>query len=152
MGVIYSVFTLTQEIREWLASEGIDVPQSTVASRYPTPNEISATLNSMSDISVEYTIPNPGGTWQALMSTKPDPDNGPWTLINISEYKSDSIPQPLWFEKGWDDLIINILKKLSLTTGPLVLYPDTGDVPVVVTLETDINKVHRLWNNDGDDE
>jgi hypothetical protein len=76
-----------------------------------------------------------GATWQASIVAKEGGDTGEWTLLNINEYTGDEKEQELWFEKGWESLIARILRQLAVHSGPLVLIPDTGGEPTVISHE-----------------
>jgi hypothetical protein len=146
MGVIYSVFPVNNEVKEWLKRQDIQIPAEPFESRNATPDEVVRALKSIDGITVDYTVPTIGGTWQADITSLPDPSKGAWTLINMDNYEGNLVSREMWFEKGWPDLIILILKNVSSFTGPLMLLPDTGDRPLVVTPECNINEMLEMWN------
>ena len=134
MGVLWTVWPLDDDMKSWLDECGVEFPS--VSSRFPTGREVKEVLASLSAFDVEIFANGIGGSWQASIVSKSGGDSGEWTLLNISEYSGDEEPQRLWFEKGWESLIVSILKKLARNAGPLVLIPDTGEEPVVVEAAT----------------
>ncbi|MGY0215854.1 hypothetical protein ACWJJH_00545 [Endozoicomonadaceae bacterium StTr2] len=130
MGVLWTTYPLNEEMREWLESEGVDVPEND--SRFPTGKEVKEALESLESVNVEITDNGIGGTWQAWLNSSLEPETI-WTLLNISEYSGDDEPQEVWFEKGDENLVKYVLGKISYKTGPQVLIPDTGDTPEVIS-------------------
>jgi hypothetical protein len=130
MGVLWTVWPLDNEMRQWLDETGVPYPAK--ASRFPTGAEIKAALDDLTEHQVEITDNGIGGSWQAFVTHKCGPDEHEWTLLNVSEFSGDEHPQKLWFEKGWPSLIVLILERLTPKSGPLVLIPDTGETPSVI--------------------
>ncbi|MEL7500744.1 MAG: hypothetical protein AAFN77_24335 [Planctomycetota bacterium] len=52
MGVLYSAFPVTGEVREWLAEEGHPVPAAD--GTQPTPNQLQKALQTLADQNVSY--------------------------------------------------------------------------------------------------
>lgn len=129
MGILWTTHPLNEKVKEWLKSEGVEVPDK--ASRLPTGNEVKEALRNLEAVSIEITDNGIGGPWQAWINSKSEPENI-WTLLNISEYSGDDEPQEIWFEKGDENLIKSVLKAISYKAGPQVLISDTGDIPEVV--------------------
>jgi hypothetical protein len=127
MGVLWTVWPLDDDMQKWLTELGVSFPQRT--SRFPTGNEIKKALTELDGCAVEVTDNGIGFSWQALITDRRGADNYPWTLLNVSKYSGDEEPQELWFEKGWEDLIVSVLARLPPVCGPLVLIPDTGELP-----------------------
>lgn len=131
MSVLWTVWPLDEDARRWLTE--IQVPFPDQVSRFPVGREIKRALTDLPGYQVEITDNGIGASWQALITSESGADEGPWTLLNVSEYTGDELPQKLWFEKGWKSLITTILKRLAPACGPLVLIPDTGDTPTVIS-------------------
>ncbi len=130
MGVLWTVWPLDDEMTSWLDEIGVAYPGT--ASRFPTGAEIKRAVNSLTDYDIKITDNGPGAFWQAFVEHKQGGDEGPWALLNITEYSGDDEEQELWFEKGSEELIRLILQDLSRACGTLVLIPDTGDEPSVI--------------------
>jgi hypothetical protein len=130
MGILWTVWPLDDGMREWLDEQQVSYPDK--PSRLPTGAEIKSVLALLGDYDIELTDHGLGAPWQASIVHKEGGDAGQWTLLNISNYSGDDLPQELWFEKGWESLITDILKHLSAGCGPLVLIPDTGGEPTVI--------------------
>jgi hypothetical protein len=45
------------------------------------------------------------------------------------------------------ELILTVLRQTAAITGPLVLVPDTGDSPVVIGADTDLDAVLKEWDH-----
>lgn len=132
MGVLWTVWPLSDEMKAWLDECGVEYQDE--SSRLPTGREIKrvvASLDAFFDIEINDN--GIGGSWHATIVAKSGGDTGEWTLLHISDYTGDDDEQQLWFEKGWESLIVRILKDLATSTGTLVLLPDTGNEPQVIT-------------------
>lgn len=130
MGVLWNVWSLTEEMRAWLDETEVEYPRA--PSRLPTGREIKEVIGALEGFDVKINDNGLGATWQASIVSKNGGDIGEWTLLNISEYAGDDDEQQLWFEKGWESLMVRILETLSKATGPLVLLADTGDPPIII--------------------
>jgi len=131
MGVLWTVWPLDEKMKSWLDETGVPYPQT--SSRWPKGSEIKAVVASLGEFDVEVSDNGIGGTWRASIVSRKGGDEGEWTLLNISRYSGDDEEQELWFEKGWESLITRILGLLAVHSGPLVLIPDTGDDPAVIS-------------------
>ena len=104
-------------------------------------------MESLEGYRVEVNNPSHGELWQADICFAEDSEHGPWTLANMKEFAGDDVPTSLWFEKGWPELIIDILLGVAAATGPLVLIPDTGEAPVVVTADAYRQAIIENWEH-----
>lgn len=134
MGILWTVWPLDDQTKSWLDSTGIKYPKE--PSRFPTGREIKDVVRGLVGFNVEITDNGLGSHWQASIVSKQGGDTGEWTLLNITEYSGDDAEQKLWFEKGWESLITSILRELSKHSGPLVLIPDVGGDPIIISNET----------------
>ena len=130
MGILWTVWPLDDEMKSWLDEIEVEYPDK--ASRFPTGLEIKNALTTLSEYDIKITDNGPGASWQAFIVHKQGGEKGPWTLLNVTKYSGDNEQQKLWFEKGWEELIELVLKKLSVSCGPLVLIPDTGGDPIII--------------------
>jgi hypothetical protein len=147
MGVLYTVVPLDDEIADYLRDCGGAVPNANRPARNPTPGEIRAVCDALRGQLVQYNV-NPGSYWQAVVEGATDPNSEPWTLLNISKFSgSEEEPHPIWFEKGWPSLILNILQRLSVSCGPLVVIPDTGEAPIAVTAADTVEHLEARWEH-----
>ena len=147
MGVLYSAFPIDSRTRDWLCGDGIACPE--VDGRWPTPNDIAAVLNALDGFASDYTI-SPG-VWQAEVSDTSDPEHGMWTVVCAPRPTGPDDPCEFCFEKGWPQLAAQILRQLSLTTGPFVLVPDTGCPGLVIEETTDLRTALNAWEHLGND-
>jgi hypothetical protein len=147
MGVLYSIVPLDESITPYLRDLGVTLPDSGIPSRNPTPLELRAVAADLTDLSVDLHSP-PGHAWQIMIQGTKDPDNEPWTLLNVTEFNGDeSKPHAIWFEKGWPSLILRVVHALSVRCGPLVIVPDTGCKPIVVSAGDDVGKLFATWEH-----
>jgi hypothetical protein len=131
MGILWTVWPLDVEMRSWLDEQEVAYPQT--PSRFPTGTEIKAVVSGLTLHSVEVNDNGLHGPWQALITQKSNNLDPEWALLTISKFSGDDLPQQLWFEKGHEGLIVEILRRLTLSCGPLVLIADVGGVPSVIT-------------------
>ncbi len=129
MGILWTTYPLTDEMKEWLDSEGVEYPNT--PSRFPTGSEIRNALKQLQGLNVEITDNGIGGPWQAWIESKSEPEEF-WTLLNISVYSGDDEPQEIWFEKGNESTIKSVLQSICSNCGPLVLIADVGGEPEVI--------------------
>jgi hypothetical protein len=139
MGIMWTVWPLDGDMINWLRSQNIEFPGS--ASRFPTGFEIKRVL---ADPALQVNIHDngKGKTFQALIETKADAKHR-WANLMITDYTGDEEPQKLYFEKGDETLIWDILKQLTAHSGPLVLIDDAGDPPRVITPDAEIDVTPR---------
>jgi hypothetical protein len=72
----------------------------------------------------------------------------PWTLLNVDDFNGDEdAPHSIWFEKRWPCLILRIAKALSCNCGPLVIIPDTGCAPVIVSSTDNVDGLLSTWEH-----
>ncbi len=134
MGMLWTVWPLDAATKSWLDEMGMTYPNRT--SRFPTGGEIKDVLNKLSDYQVTIVEDRGlGGAWQALIEHH-EGEEAPRTRLNITQYTGDHEPQQLWFDHGSEQLIEQILKNLSVLCGPLLLIPDIGVKPTLITSDT----------------
>ena len=143
MGVLYSAFPVSGEVREWLADEGHVVPQSNGFP--PTPNQLQTALETLTEQNVSINISE--GVWQAQIDDLKSPEDGPWTMINVREYSSPNEPCEYYFEKGWPELIIKIAHRIAQLCGPIAIVPDTGCPATVVSANSDVDHIIGTWEH-----
>jgi hypothetical protein len=134
MGVIWTVWPLDDDMINWLTSQNIEFPSD--VSRFPTGLEIKRILSDPA-LCVIINENGNGKEFQALIEARDNAQHR-WANLIISEYTGDEEPQKLYFEKGDETLIWNILKQLAAHSGPLVLIDDGGDPPQVITSDSEI--------------
>jgi hypothetical protein len=145
MGVLYTVLPLEPKVLAWLKNLGVELPSGSAVSRNPTPAELRAAVTALPGYQAEITEAELGGTWQAWVESTREPEEGPWTLVNVLDYQGEHVQREFGFEKGWDTLIVSIVSRVAECCGPLVLLPDTGDRPIVVTSETVPDEAVKVW-------
>jgi hypothetical protein len=147
MGVLYTVVPLDEPIAGYIRDLGGVAPSFDAPSREPTPQELRTVCRSLTDLKVTMYSP-PGHAWQIMIEGLRDPDNEPWTLLNVRDFNGDeTVPHSIWFEKGWPSLILRIVGSLAAYCGPLVIVPDTGCVPIVVSAEDDVSVLFTTWEH-----
>ena len=147
MGVLYTVVPLEEQIADYLLDVGATVPGWTTASRNPTPREIRTVCTALLNLKIEMLSP-PVYAWQVMIEGLRDPENEPWTILNVDHFNGDeNAPHSIWFEKGWPSLILRIVNALSSNCGPLVIIPDTGCTPIVVSTSDDVGDLLSTWEH-----
>ncbi len=126
-------------------SLGIAHPALHPAHRDPTPREVVAAMRALSGFEVEVTAPEAGGTWRARIQAGED---GPWTVAAMQPFAGEEAPRKLRFEGGWPDVIVLLLQYLVPACGPLVLVPDSGDPPVVLTGHGSADEILSPWGEE----
>jgi hypothetical protein len=147
MGVLYSVLPLDASITPYLREVGTVVPEGGQESRNPTPLEVRAVCETLTDLKVTACSP-PSHHWHIMIEGLKDPEKEPWTLLHLDNFNGDeTVPHSIWFEKGWPSLILRIVHGLSAKCGPLVIIPDTGCTPIVVSGGDDVSILLAMWEH-----
>jgi hypothetical protein len=128
MGVLWTVWPLDQQMTDWLSSQNITFPKT--ASRFPTGREIREVLSAFPAV-VKIVENGTGAPFSATVYEGEGADER-WTLLQITDYTGDDEPQALWFEKGHETLVKDVMSRLAVSCGPLVLIADVGDPPEVI--------------------
>jgi hypothetical protein len=131
MGILWTVWPLDDEMCSWLDEQ--EVPYPRTPSRFPTGTEIKAVISGLTEHSVKVNDNGLHASWQALITQKDNGVDPEWAVLIISEFSGDNLPQQLYFEKGHENLIVKILRRLAASCGPLVLIDDAGGQPSVIT-------------------
>ena len=147
MGVLYTVLPLSEDVSAWLDEIGVPYAYGPVPSRNPTVRELRDALSSMPEVRVQFDEPVVGRAWGALLDVVSSAEAGLWTQLNVLSYQGDDQPHEFHFEKGWPQLILRALKCISAVTGPLVLIPDTGSDPLVVSADLDVEYSLSTWEH-----
>jgi len=129
MGAMYSAFPITKEMAEWLKEQNIKFPAEEL-SRNPHLSEIKNVLALLKDYDIKMSEDVIGDHWQAYIEHKKDPESKGWAILRILNLKDGE--NEFYFEKGWPDLIVEIMVELAKKTGPLVLICDAGGSPLIV--------------------
>jgi len=148
MGVLYTVLPLDDELATYLRDEGAHVPPRPKTTRNPTLLEVRDVCDRLAGFRTEYFVSPDAKHWQASIEGAADPEQEPWTLLNVSDFTGrENEPQKIWFEKGWESLILRVLHRLAGPCGPLVLIPDTGEPPMVVSADTPFDELEARWKS-----
>jgi len=116
---------------QWLDEQEVAYPLT--PSRFPTGAEIKAIVSELKGHSVKVRDNGLHAQWQALITPKDDEVDPEWALLTVSDFSGEDLPQQLYFEKGHECLVIEILQRLTPSCGPLVLIDDAGGEPVVIS-------------------
>ena len=133
MGVMWTVWPLDRDMRNYMASEGIEFPD--LPSRFPTGRETRSAVAALSGYVVESREPKVGKSWQAIIRTE-DWDEDRWAILEVSEYSGDCEEQKIRFEKGRLAVMFPLLQTLAKSTGPLLLIPDDAGEMFIIQHET----------------
>jgi hypothetical protein len=142
MGVMYSVFPLRGDMREWLQGEvGVALPGED--GRNPLASELLQVLRSLEGFETEESGFILGSPWTCLVKHMEDPERGGWLCANILNLEGGE--NEFYFEKGSPELILEVLARLAFTVGPLVLMTDSGDEPLVVRPGDSAKDLFATW-------
>jgi hypothetical protein len=157
MSVQYIVvpFEADGKLLSWLERVGVEPPANAL-SRYPSPQELRAVLDGLNDCTTEYQVV--GDFWRAMVyetaSADPGPPlrvEGPNVDIHVVDFQgNERLPHEFHFENGWPILAVTILARLARVTGPLVLSTESGENPVVIQAEDDVQQIMKAWNRTAD--
>jgi hypothetical protein len=128
VGILWTVWPLDDQMKKWLSELSIEHPN--VRTRFPTGNEVKQTLANLEGYRIDVIDNGLSHSWQAWIESDREPDK--WTLLNITSYSGDDEPQEIWFEKGHEDLIKQLVQLFAQRCGPLVLIADVGGDPMVI--------------------
>lgn len=146
MGVIYVVQPLNDEVADLLTTIDIDHPNG-VPSRNPTVREIVTVIEELPGYTVEYSGGNVGEFWQASVGKLPPPADARLTNLNIHKFQGMDEENEIAFEKGWPELIVDILIRIARHTGPLMLVADTSEYPIVIPGNADRSHILQMWED-----
>ena len=138
VGTTYYVHALNDRWVELLRAEGQSLPIGE-ASRHPTIREVRSALSSLDGLIVEEH--REGAHWTAIVRA---PKSGTRTRVLASGVEEDE-PQPITFEGGDPELMIEALEKLAHECGVLVLRAETSLRPLVVRAGADLGEVLQPW-------
>jgi len=137
MGANYVPLLLDEETKRWLRLEGVSFPDDAAGSRWPTPNELRAALESLGGYSVSYRDDGDGG-WDAEIVDAERGYDGWSATIWPKDIANPDAPHEFSFHKPKLELAVLILEKLSHVCGPFVIVDDASITPVVVTPGSDV--------------
>lgn len=150
MSMLYVVLPLLPDEKDdvvaWLGELGIACPGG--ESRYPTIVEICSVLDHLDGYTTHYSTDSTGrGNWYAEVS-QTDQVKSDWAFLVVSNYSgNDADSHAFCFEHGSPLVMMLILQRLARTCGPLILLPDTGHFPLVVTSELDLDQALHEWES-----
>jgi len=146
MGVSYSATPVNEFAKQadtaWLKAIGIELPIPIPPGRRPTAREIRGVLETSPNLRVGYQVEE--WRWTADVTSTANTDDQ--TFVSLSDFEGDE-DQPLRvvFDKGSEQLIIQIAKGLSQLCGPLILDNDVDGAPLLVNPDTEIVTAQKGW-------
>jgi hypothetical protein len=120
-------------------------PSASEPGRNPSPRELRAVLDDLPGYKADYLV-SPEN-WQASVEAitglrlfRSE------TSISVVDFRGDeTMPHLFYFDKGDLRLNIFIVERLSRLCGPLVIFPDTGARPLLVTPGIDPTDAVKAW-------
>ena len=132
MGVIYTVIPLDEKLQNYLLESKTDVPPNVKFGRNPSVKEIKLALENRGIRLLNLNSEIIGKQVDIQVESEKAPFQ--WTVIKSAEkYIDEDAPIEIYFSKGWIELIFEIVSELSKYCGTLIIIPDTGDKPIVIT-------------------
>lgn len=153
MGVSYLVVGLgdldadeLEQMRDWFREEGVEVPAGAERAHLPSMDVVESVARSFE--SDGYTVgalaeQRRSHVWVERRS--PSDRNDVLEGATISCVKSEGERLSWCFEKGDPHLNIRVLERITQRAGPLVMIPDTGERPVIVTPGSTADDVLAEW-------
>jgi hypothetical protein len=129
MGILWTVYPVTDEMKEYLESENVPYPNS--LSNFPTDEQIKLALSQLEDFDIQYSTSNPEKGWGAFIQATKDSENL-WANLQVDVKENSQYLRNIWFEKGNEEVIKLFLKYLSKSCGAQVLLADVGGPPEVI--------------------
>jgi hypothetical protein len=148
MGVLYTVIPLLpdhrDELEDWLRSLNMASPAD--AGRYPSLQELRSVLDHLEGYSIRYSTSRVlPGHWYADI-VQADQRNGEWAFIVVNDYTGmETDAYKFGFERGAPRLMLLILQRVASLCGPLLVVPDTGALPIIVTPDLDLDQALHTW-------
>jgi len=131
--ILYDVVTLYDCMQDpatlaWLTHLDLPLPGTAPPGRYPRPEEIKLCLESIPGLRISYLISEKA--WVAAILSRNDIT---WASLAVKDYDGNpDNPHHFCFPAGWDEIILLVVSKLVRVCGPLVLLPDSGDLPQLI--------------------
>jgi hypothetical protein len=148
MSVIYGVIPMLadrkDELAAWLRSLDVACPEGT--GRYPSIQELRTVLDQLDGYTVRCST-GALGHWYAEVSPadRATSDGADIVVSNFSGNEAD--PHEFYFVHSSRRVILLIVQRLASLCGPLMVVPDTGDLPVVVTPDLDLEQALLAWKS-----
>ena len=153
MSVFYSIVPIdkehTQGFNRFLSTFGVEIPSGTV-SRYPTPSEIRQVLDEMHEFTKHYSVTEKVWDVDIYETAAYDPIlrrmNGKRaTIYSMGPALNESLPLPIYFHGGWEEVNLEITLRLTRFTGPLLLIGDFDAVPLLVSPGINLPELLNQW-------
>lgn len=138
VGTTYYVHALNDRWVELLREDGQSLPIGE-ASQHPTVRQVRSALSSSEGLIVEEH--REGVYWSAAVRA---PKSGTHTRVLANGVDEDQ-PQPITFEGGDPELMIEVLERLAHECGVLVLRAETSLRPLVVRAGAVPGEVLQPW-------
>ena len=124
------MFPYTEEFAKWLRDQGYPCPLAHPSNRMPTPAEILAVLREVPDTKIEI-------DHHPYVSLKPRDSHAYWLVL-------ETPPECSWNDETWNshefftikgdrEKELSLAIALTATCGQLLIYPDSGAVPIIVS-------------------
>ena len=143
MSVTHVVVPLNPSLHDYLDAEGAAYPSE--VGRRPSLLEVRAAIAVVPNVTAVFDVPLPGGTWTATLETAPSQPSHAWAVITAHPFNDEASGYDIAFERGSPELIVSVLHALSSITGPLVLVPDSGEAPLVVSQQQTVPALLSSW-------
>ncbi len=143
----------------WLSRTGIERPLHDEQGRWPTVAELRQVLDRIEGYDARYNIVEDARgdkhfsvEVRRLINGQPQVGNiahGPRSPLVVHSFDGDEAKVArFYFEKGWPELHILILKHLARLCGPYTLYGDDAAAPVMINANTDLDAVIAWWGSE----
>jgi hypothetical protein len=118
-----------EELSDWFEVEGCQYPQMKASNRLPTTRDVIEAMRRLGhDQEADYLF-----------------DDLDWN-------DPTRIPESGFKARGDRKKVLHILKELSRECGQLCLYPDTGEAPIIVDPDSDVDRLLQIHISTSDEE
>lgn len=134
MGVGYAVVPLDDKCADALRQYGIALPSLSPAFP-PSPRQLITILEAIANLKCNITREPQHSAIYIDIKRTDDPRE--WTEIVLLKVVDDDTPCSLAFRHGSSDLVSMVVVSVAEVCGPQVVWPDTGEDPIVCASDRD---------------
>lgn len=131
MAEIYLVTPFEEAVIATLKNAGLGDAMVDAAARHPTPMEVVEAAKRIDGVSADITWPSRGNDWAMTIDLK-EMRGDAWATLRIEHALNLDAPTLIYF-KGWKEAFEPLLRLLAPVTGPLAVFPSSGDTPMLFT-------------------
>ena len=142
MGVLYSIIAISE--LEEADDLSLDLSgQCRSSSRKPTVDELRNVVGSVNSYEVEW-FDDQNNTLVASITELPIQDPSEQATMVIMNYREEG-REDYYFKKGSPMLLIKLIKEIVNLCGSQIIYPDSGEPPLLISKDASIEQLYQKW-------